>query len=154
MRRTLPAAAIGMFLLTGCGPEQATADDFAAIVAEHDTTLRDSADNAGDCLIAMSLDETSTTEKQGCVTIAKSAQNALITIRDEFTKLGDPPDEIADLVQSHIRAGDMMETEPDVDIRGACSDMAGEDCSKTVFTTLEVIDNAIIPLLDSWEPYL
>ena len=166
MKRTVTTIAVAAALLAigGCSapdtqvdPEEseapATVEQFASVVARHEKPIRVSAAESGRCFLDM-LKSDSEYVAQNCVDLADSGRAAVIEIKDGFGTLGEAPSEIDELVQRLTRGGEHMETTPELDVQANCEDITSDECSTAVNSVTRSLEEAIVPELDAWGPYL
>ena len=146
--------------IAGCSPteDSPTTAAFASVVARNEKTIRNAADEKSTCFFAMTI-ESSEPEKQKCMKLADEGRSALIAVKDDFLRLGEPPTEINGLVERLIRGGEHLQEESAFDVKGKCDfptphTPTNEDCANAVNTVLTGLDEAIVPELDAWKPYI
>lgn len=166
MKRLIVLAVGAMLALSACGSESlepastptptveatATPAQFASIIAEHEGSWQDYADNMVDCALARvlgdgPLDEIKvTTCSLSASTVTLEARTALKAI----DALPTPDAEMSALVERTVK---VLTPLSQIEASEACAESTSEACGD-----MEAIVNAairpLVPVLDAWSPYL
>lgn len=188
MRKTIGLAAAAVLLLAGCGgsseaaapasstsPAAATSsaapapsptptetgptiEQFASVIAKHETDWREVIDGAGDCRFVWVMgdedDPADSLTSLACYTQEANMALQASAAVDELDALGDAPASISDLVyDTRIALLKVVLARMDEQCGTMGDDADTDDCTTATGNAMHAYD-AVEEQLDAWKPYL